>query len=498
MLIPLLVIAACAPGEVKAGLGPNETEVTAVTVVPDKPAIALGEATLIHATAQTAAGTTEAAQVDWSTSGGTIVAYTDSTALFTATSTGSYKIHGRGKRNTNLQDSTVIVVSQPVSPIVRVTVSPDPANLPTGGTIGFVVTGARQDGTSFVPSVTWTATGGTITSGGVYTAGPSAGTYRVSAVEPISTLADTSAVSLTVPAPVLQSVVLTPATASLVTGSTKQFSVAGQWSNGATTAPAVTYSATGGTINSSGLYTAGNTAGTFRVIAVQQGGTLADTSTVTLTTTAPVLQAVILTPASTSVVTGGTQQFTVSGQWSNGATTAPSVTYSATGGTISSGGLYTAGSTTGTFRVIAVQQGGTLADTAAVTLSVPSALYPNRPASYTNSTEMDFSQAPPQAPPANDQQDNAIPGAPGWNMIYFGTRWSQMSDPTAPAVRPRRLARALASGIVWRWGDWSGQRARHRKCVHCTPPRGSTTSTCPCGSISTSMRRSGIQSATNS
>ena len=40
------------------------------------------------------------------------------------------------------------------------------------------------------------------------------------------------------------------------------------------------------------------------------------------------------------------------------------VTYSATGGTISSGGLYTAGSTAGTFRVIAVQQGGTLADTA--------------------------------------------------------------------------------------------------------------------------------------
>ncbi len=63
----------------------------------------------------------------------------------------------------------------------------------------------------------------------------------------------------------------------------------------------------------------------------------------TLTATPPVLQAVILTPASASLATGGTQQFSVSGQWSNGATTAPSVTYSATGGTITAGGLYTAG-----------------------------------------------------------------------------------------------------------------------------------------------------------
>ncbi len=66
---------------------------------------------------------------------------------------------------------------------------------------------------------------------------------------------------------------------------------------------------------------------------MQQGGTLADTSTITLTAAPPVLQAVILTPSSASLNTGATQQFSVSGQWSNGATTAPAVTYSATGGT---------------------------------------------------------------------------------------------------------------------------------------------------------------------
>ena len=66
--------------------------------------------------------------------------------------------------------------------------------------------------------------------------------------------------------------------------------------------------------------------------ATQQGGTLAATAAVTIN--APVLQAIILTPSSASLTTGATQQFMVSGRWSNGATTAPAVTYTATGGTI--------------------------------------------------------------------------------------------------------------------------------------------------------------------
>ena len=73
--------------------------------------------------------------------------------------------------------------------------------------------------------------------------------------------------------------------------------VSGVWSDGGTTAPAVTYSATGGTITSGGLYTAGSTAGTFRVIATQQGGTLADTAAVTITAPPPTLTQVILTPS---------------------------------------------------------------------------------------------------------------------------------------------------------------------------------------------------------
>jgi hypothetical protein len=61
-------------------------------------------------------------------------------------------------------------------------------------------------------------------------------------------------------------------------------------------------------------------------------------------------------------------------------------------------------------------------------------LYPNRPASFTNSSELDFSQNIPTLP---DNVDRPIPGAPsGWNMIFFGNNWSRITDSTAAQTPP--------------------------------------------------------------
>jgi hypothetical protein len=119
------------------------------------------------------------------------------------------------------------------------------------------------------------------------------------------------------------------------------------------------------------LYTAGGSAGSFRVIATQQGGTRADTSAITITVPAPTLTAVEVSPTTATVGAGTTQQFTAIGRMSDNSTTSIAVTWSATGGSISSGGLYSAGGTAGSFRVIATQQGGSLADTSVVTLTAP-------------------------------------------------------------------------------------------------------------------------------
>jgi len=173
----------------------------------------------------------------------------------------------------------------------------------------------------------------------------------------------------------LQAISLRPGSITLAPGATSQFAVTGTRIDGSSTTPAVSYSATGGTITAAGLYTAGSAPGTFGVIATQQAGTKADTAAVTVSVPTSTLTQLVLSPGSITLAPGGTSQFAVTGTWSDGSTTVPAVSYSATGGTITTAGLYTAGTTPGSFRVIATQQGGTKADTSTVTISAaPSTL----------------------------------------------------------------------------------------------------------------------------
>jgi hypothetical protein len=358
---------ACGSPVVSDGFAPPDpTDVTSVAVSPKADTTTVGRPVQFHADARNALGDSVPDGVDWVASGGTITAG----GLFLSQTSGAFKVtaKGRGKR---LVGDTATVVVTPTVALTSLTLSPTSASLQTGTTRQFSVAGTWSDGSTTAPAVTYSATGGTITAAGLYTAGSTAGSFRVIAVQLGGTLADTSAVTITAPPPTLSSLILTPATATLQPGASQPFAVSGQWSDGSTTVPAVSYSATVGTITGAGLFTAGSTAGSFRVIAVQQGGTLADTSAVTITAPVVTLTSLTLSPASVSLQTGTTRQFSVAGTWSDGSTTTPAVTYSATGGTITAGGLYTAGSTAGSFRVIAVQQGGTLADTSAVTITVP-------------------------------------------------------------------------------------------------------------------------------
>lgn len=109
------------------------------------------------------------------------------------------------------------------------------------------------------------------------------------------------------PAPTLSQVILTPDTAIVSSGMTRQFAATGRMSDGSNTAVSATFSATGGTISSTGVYTAGATAGTYRVIATANG--LADTSTVTVPL-APVAT-VQVTPTSANIAIAGTVQLQV-------------------------------------------------------------------------------------------------------------------------------------------------------------------------------------------
>jgi len=80
---------------------------------------------------------------------------------------------------------------------------------------------------------------------------------------------------------------------------------------------------------------------------------------------------IVVSPASAALDPYQTQQFRAYGRSAAGDSVPVSVSYTATGGAITVSGLYTAGLVPGNWRVIAIQSGGLLADTAAITVTAP-------------------------------------------------------------------------------------------------------------------------------
>jgi hypothetical protein len=85
----------------------------------------------------------------------------------------------------------------------------------------------------------------------------------------------------------------------------------------------------------------------------------------------PTLSRVLLTPDSVNLLVGASAQFAASGLMSDGSSSALSADFTATGGTVTSSGNYTAGAVAGTFAVIGTHSGSGLADTSVVVVSAP-------------------------------------------------------------------------------------------------------------------------------
>ncbi len=386
MLLPLLLSVACAsgdlPSETSTG-GPPEAisafkgwrprgnkfgqTYVALSIVPDTATLPPSGVEDLSAIATTSSGARTAMSVTWRVSGGTI----DSAGTYRAPPTpGRYAVIG-SNASTGLTDTALVTVSTPpAAPLVSVRLVPGSIALATGGTVQFSVSGSYADGSVAPIGVTYTATGGTIAPDGSYSAGTAPGKFAVVASSAEGP-ADTATVTLSAPMATVQRLVLSPGSATLLAGATQRFSTVAQLSDGTTVPLTPTYSATGGSITAAGDYTAGGVGGSYAVIARDAASGKADTALIAISPPAPTLQTFTLTPTSASMSAGAKLQFAVAARWTDGSTTVPPVTYSASGGSVTTGGLYTAGSVAGTFRVIATQQQATTADTATVTITAP-------------------------------------------------------------------------------------------------------------------------------
>lgn len=128
----------------------------------------------------------------------------------------------------------------------------------------------------------------------------------------------------------------------------------------------------------------------------------------------PVLVALRLTPDSARLRSGDRLQLRATARWNNGATIVPTLAYVSRGGSVSETGLFTAGRQTGSFAVVAMHAGGTLADTAWVTID-PAAAPPPDPDSTPRSAIPPPAPPSPAAPVASPSPPSPSPPPGGWH-----------------------------------------------------------------------------------
>ena len=269
---------------------------------------------------------------------------------------------------------------------VTVRINPSKVTVETNQLIRFMALGMNGAGDTVGTFVEWDASGGTVLPDGRFSSAAT-GTFMVFARsrERQQERVDTAIVQVVRRQVLLHSLAISPGTTTLTPGLSQTFLATGYLKDGRAVPVGVNWSATGGSIDAGGNYVAGDTAGTYHVVATNTWLTISDSAEVTIGAPAPppppppsappspppppALEKVTLVPATATVARSTNRQFAAFGRLQGGDSTAVDVVFTATGGTITPTGLFTAGSQAGTFRVIA--RSDSLADTSTVTVTNP-------------------------------------------------------------------------------------------------------------------------------
>jgi hypothetical protein len=247
----------------------------------------------------------------WSTAN-TSVATINPSGLATGVATGNTTVSAalgsvQGSITLNVKPSLVSIQVSPQSPSTSV-----------GAVQSFTATGTFSDGSqqNLTTSVSWTtSTSGvaTIASSGIATSGASGQTTITATAGSVS-----GSALLTVTSATLSSIAVSPATSSIVSGTTQQFTATGTFSNGSqqNLTTSVSWSSSSSTVATvaSGGAVSGEGAGSVTITATLG----AVTGTANLTVTTAVLTAIQISPQSSSVIIGGSQQFSATALYSNG------------------------------------------------------------------------------------------------------------------------------------------------------------------------------------
>ena len=346
-----------------------------ITVSPNPGIVGTSGTRQFTATAEDSSGNEVSITPVWSVEegGGTIDA---STGMFTAgATTGTFTNTVRATSGEAFGSATVNVTSGPAAVI---TVSPDPAELAVDGTQQFTATAVDASGNPASITPVWSVEegGGTIdASTGVFTAGATTGTFTNTVRATSGDLFGSATVTVTSGSAAV--ITVSPDPAELATNATQEFTATAEDSAGNTVeiTPVWSVEEGGGEIDSeTGIFTAGDTEGTFANTVRATSGDLFGSATVTVTSGSTLV--ITVSPDSVGIATNGTREFTATAEDGAGNTVeiTPEWSVEEGGGTIDAlTGVFTAGTDTGTFTntVRATSDGWFGSATVTVTAAMP-------------------------------------------------------------------------------------------------------------------------------
>ena len=329
-----------------------------IAVTPPNPSVALGSVSQFTATGTYSDSSTQdiTTTVTWISSNVATATISNTanseglaTTLAIGNSTISASLNGINSTNTNESGSlTVTGVG-----LVSIAVTPANPTIQSNMEQQFSATGTYSDASTqdITNNVTWTSSNNTVAfieATGLAVSIGAGSTTMAASLDGISSNDSTQSASLIVTEAIqLVSISVTPATASLVAGSTQQFTATAVYSDSSTqdvTSSATWYSSSTGiasmsnAVSSEGLATT-LTAGNVIISAVLNGFSSDTTSeSASLNVSAATLVSISVTPSNPSIALGLTQQLTATGVYSNSTTQdiTTSVTWASTNTTTAS------------------------------------------------------------------------------------------------------------------------------------------------------------------
>src|SRR3989442_11496900 len=363
-----------------SGSGPNvppppTASLTLLQVTPGNASVAASSTQQFSATGKYSDGSSKdlTSSVLWSSSD-TSVASVNNVGLATGVVVGVVTVTAQFGA---MQGSATLNITNAGTNLTGITLSPVAASVPVNTTQQFTATGNYNDGSSrdLTALVTWGSSStavATVDANGLVTA-VAAGSTNISAT--LGSISNST--SLTVTAPTISSISVTPVGLTLGIGINQQYTATATYSDGSSQdlVSGVTWNSSTtsvATVNSSGLVTTVG-AGTTTITATV--GSFSDSST--LTVVAAHLLSIAVSPATPSIAVGTTQQFSAVGTFDDGSTQLlTSVTWSSSAASVasvSSSGLATAvgtGSTTITASSAGVTGSASLTVSAATLVSI--------------------------------------------------------------------------------------------------------------------------------